>query len=120
MDTPVDVEPGHCQRNEKSLLCARYPGNLGLDTRAIIQGFSKPEASGQSSQAGIGGRLLREVANAVGDDGGTVHVSHPEATVALSEARQFLAAIEALLATDILEVASDRVAGPAMGEQERT
>jgi uncharacterized protein (UPF0332 family) len=68
------------------------------------------------------GRMLSTLADlrSIGDYGGAAHVSHAEATVALSEAQQLLATIQTLLPADIVDVASDREAEPDMGEQERS
>ena len=67
------------------------------------------------------GRMLSTLSDlrSIGDYGGAAHVSHPEATVALSEAQQVLEAIQALLSADIVDAASDRGAEPDPGEQER-
>jgi uncharacterized protein (UPF0332 family) len=66
------------------------------------------------------GRMLSTLADlrSIGDYGGAAHVSHTEATLALSDAQQLLAAIQALLPADIVDVASDRETDPDMGEQE--
>jgi len=68
------------------------------------------------------GRMLSTLADlrSIGDYGGAAHVSHTEATIALSEAQQVFAAIQALLPADIVDVASDREAEPDTGEQERS
>jgi uncharacterized protein (UPF0332 family) len=68
------------------------------------------------------GRMLSTLADlrSIGDYGGAAHVSHTEATMALSEAQQLLAAIQALLPADIVDVAFDREAEPDTGEQERS
>ncbi|MGE3538818.1 MAG: HEPN domain-containing protein [Candidatus Tectimicrobiota bacterium] len=67
------------------------------------------------------GRMLSTLADlrSIGDYGGAAHVSHTEATMALSEAQQLLAAIQALLPADIVDMASDREAEPETGEQEQ-
>jgi uncharacterized protein (UPF0332 family) len=66
------------------------------------------------------GRMLSTLADlrSIGDYGGAAHVSHTEAIMALSDAQQLLAAIQALLPADIVDVASDRETEPDMGEQE--
>jgi uncharacterized protein (UPF0332 family) len=68
------------------------------------------------------GRMLSTLADlrSIGDYGGAAHVSHTEATMALSEAQQLLAAIQALLPADIVDVAFDREAEPDTSEQERS
>jgi uncharacterized protein (UPF0332 family) len=68
------------------------------------------------------GRMLSTLADlrSIGDYGGATHVSHTEATIALSEAQQVLAAIQGLLPADIVDMASDREAEPDPGEQERS
>jgi hypothetical protein len=67
------------------------------------------------------GRILSTLSDlrSVADDGGAAHVSHAEATMALSEAQQFLAAVRSLLPVESVDVASDRKANPDEGEQER-
>ena len=64
------------------------------------------------------GRMLSTLADlqSIGDYGGAVHVSHAEATVAMSEAQQLLAAIQLLLPADVVAVATDREAEPETGE----
>jgi len=66
------------------------------------------------------GRILSTLSDlrSVGDYGGAAHVSHAAATMALSEAQQFLEAIRSLLPADIVAVASDRDAEPDTGKQE--
>ena len=53
----------------------------------------------------------------LGHYGGAAHVSHAEATVAMSEAQQVLAAIQSLLPADVVDAATDREAEPDKGEQ---
>ena len=67
------------------------------------------------------GRILSTLSDlrSVGDYGGAAHVSHAEATVALSEAHQFLAAIRSLLPTAIVDVATHHETPPEVGEQEQ-
>ena len=64
------------------------------------------------------GRILGTLPDlrSVGDYGGATHVSHAEATVAMSEAQQLLAAIQLLLPADVVDVAIDREAEPETGE----
>ena len=64
------------------------------------------------------GRVFSTLADlrSIGDYGGAAHVSHAEATVAMSEAQQLLAAIQLLLPADVVAVATDREAEPEMGE----
>jgi uncharacterized protein (UPF0332 family) len=66
------------------------------------------------------GRMLSTLSDlrSLGDYGGAAHVSHPEATAALNEAQQVIAAIQALLPEEIVDAASDRGAEPEPGEQE--
>jgi uncharacterized protein (UPF0332 family) len=66
------------------------------------------------------GRMLSTLADlrSIGDYGGAAHVSHTEATIALSDAQQLLTAIQALLPADVVDVASDRETESDMGEQE--
>jgi uncharacterized protein (UPF0332 family) len=66
------------------------------------------------------GRVFSTLADlrSIGDYGGAAHVSHAEATVAMSEAQQLLAATQLLLPADIVDVATDREAEPDTGEQE--
>jgi len=68
------------------------------------------------------GRMLSTLADlrSIGDYGGAAHVSHTEATMALSDAQQLLAAIQALLPADIVDVASNCEAEPDTVEQERS
>jgi uncharacterized protein (UPF0332 family) len=68
------------------------------------------------------GRMLSTLAylRSIGDYGGAAHVSDAEATMALSEAQQVLAVMQALLPADLGDVASDREAEPDTGEQERS
>ena len=68
------------------------------------------------------GRILSTLSDlrSVGDYGGAAHVSHAAATMALSEAQQFLEAIRSLLPADIVDAASDREAEPDTGKQERS
>ena len=67
------------------------------------------------------GRMLSMLSDlrSIGDYGGAAHVSHPEATAALREAQQVLAAIQALIPADTVDAASDRGVEPDPGEQER-
>ena len=60
------------------------------------------------------GRMLSTLADlrSIGDYGGAAPVSHTEATLALSEAQQFLVAIRALLPADIVDVTADRETNP--------
>ena len=65
------------------------------------------------------GRILSTLSDlrSIGDYGGAIHVSHAEASVALSEAQQFLAAIQSLLPASIVEaVPSARESDPAVRE----
>lgn len=66
------------------------------------------------------GRILSMLSDlrSVGDYGGSDHVSHAEAIVALSEVQQFLEATGSLLPAEIVEVAADRESNPELGEQE--
>jgi uncharacterized protein (UPF0332 family) len=66
------------------------------------------------------GRILSTLSDlrSVGDYGGAAHVSHTEATIALSEAQQFLEAVRSLLPADIVDIASDREANPNEGKQD--
>ena len=64
------------------------------------------------------GRVFSTLADlrSIGDYGGAAHVSHAEATVAMREAQQLLAAIQLLLPADVVAVATDREAEPETGE----
>ncbi len=64
------------------------------------------------------GRMFSTLADlrSIGDYGGAAHISHAEATVAMSEAQQLLAAIQLLLPADVVDMATDREAEPDMGE----
>jgi uncharacterized protein (UPF0332 family) len=66
------------------------------------------------------GRILSTLTDlrSIGDYGGAAHISQAAADVALIEAQQFLEGIRSLLPTEITDVASEREAPPALGEQE--
>jgi uncharacterized protein (UPF0332 family) len=67
------------------------------------------------------GRILSTLSDlrSVGDYGGAAHVSHADASVALTEAHQFLEAVRSLLPSELLDVVADHEANPDVGDQKR-